>query len=102
MLANDDVDIFNQDGLLVSCQLLDIDHDLPQFVALDGERVVDWCDIVPCTRPGPTNAGSWGVPGGRNAGRYSAAKVPAGASGWPYASPKGASPRATKSRRSGR
>lgn len=34
---------------------------LPQFVALDGERVVGWCDIIPHTRPGLTHSGSLGM-----------------------------------------
>lgn len=38
-----------------------IGRGLPQFVALDGARVVGWCDIIPHRRPGLTHAGVLGM-----------------------------------------
>lgn len=38
-----------------------IERGAPQFVALDGERVVGWCDVVPKTRPGTGHVGVLGM-----------------------------------------
>lgn len=38
-----------------------IDNDLAQFVAVDGDKVVGWCDISPHLRAGVTHSGELGM-----------------------------------------
>ena len=41
--------------------LQNIAEGVPQFVALDGERVVGWCDVLPNLRPAMRHSGVLGM-----------------------------------------
>ena len=38
-----------------------VENDVPQFVALKGDEVIGWCDIVPGKREGLTHCGTLGM-----------------------------------------